>query len=61
MKRWRHFTLVFTFLTIAGALVGRIVALNINEGEFLKQQGDARSVRVESLAAHRGVVLDRHG
>jgi len=61
MSRWRHFALVFTFLTIAAVLVGRIAALNINDSAFLKRQGDARSVRVESLAAHRGIVFDRHG
>ena len=61
MNRWRHFALVFTFVAIATALVGRIVALNINDGAFLKQQGDARSVRVESWAAQRGHVFDRHG
>ena len=61
MSRWRHFALVFAFLTIAAVLVGRIAALNINDSAFLKRQGDARSVRIESLAAHRGIVFDRHG
>jgi cell division protein FtsI (penicillin-binding protein 3) len=61
MSRWRHFALVFTFLTIAAVLVGRIAALNISDSAFLKREGDARSVRIESLAAHRGIVFDRHG
>lgn len=61
MRRWRHFTLVFTFLVLAAGLVGRIAALNINDRVFLKHQGDARSVRTETLAAHRGIIFDRHG
>lgn len=61
MSRWRHFALVFTFLAVAVVLIGRIAALNINDRAFLKRQGDARSVRVESLAAHRGIVFDRRG
>lgn len=61
MSRWRHFALVFTFLAIAVVLIGRIAALNINDRAFLKREGDARSVRVESLAAHRGIVFDRRG
>jgi cell division protein FtsI (penicillin-binding protein 3) len=61
MSRWRHFALVFTFLAVAVVLIGRIAALNINDRAFLKREGDARSVRVESLAAHRGIVFDRRG
>ena len=37
-SRWRHFTLVFGFLVLVAALVGRIGALNINERAFLKRQ-----------------------
>jgi len=61
MKRWRHYVLVSTFVAIAGGLVARMVYLNITEREFLKSQGDARSIRVETMPVYRGMILDRNG
>lgn len=42
-------------------LVGRLVQLHLFEREFLKQQGDVRTLRVEPIPAHRGMITDRHG
>src|SRR5690554_6576265 len=39
----------------------RLVDLQVVDNEFLRQQGDVRTIRVESIDAHRGVVTDRHG
>jgi cell division protein FtsI (penicillin-binding protein 3) len=61
VKRWRHFVLVATFIAIAGALVARMVYLNVTERDFLKRQGDARSLRLETTSAYRGMILDRNG
>jgi cell division protein FtsI (penicillin-binding protein 3) len=61
MKSWRHYTLACLLLLAAVSLVGRMTWLNVTERAFLKREGDARSVRVQVLPAHRGMVLDRHG
>src|SRR5262245_3213977 len=38
-----------------------MVYLNVTERDFLKRQGDARSLRVETMSAYRGMILDRNG
>jgi cell division protein FtsI (penicillin-binding protein 3) len=35
--------------------------LNVTERAFLQGQGDARSLRYETLAANRGIIFDRNG
>lgn len=45
----------------AVALVWRAVCLQVLDKEFLQSQADARHLRVVSLPAHRGKILDRHG
>ena len=50
------------FLALCGlALFYRAVDLHVFEQEFLAEQGDARTIRFETLDAHRGVIMDRHG
>ncbi len=61
MSRWRHVTVVGVFITIALGLAGRMVYLNVTERAFLQEQGDARSLRFETLAANRGIIFDRNG
>ncbi len=43
------------------ALVWRAVDLQVFNQDFLQNQGDARHLRVVTLAAHRGMILDRYG
>ncbi|NOR51595.1 MAG: penicillin-binding protein 2 [Gammaproteobacteria bacterium] len=45
----------------AGALLWRMAALNTEQSEFLKGEGDARALRVVEIPAHRGVISDRNG
>ena len=45
----------------AGTLIWRMVDLNIFDHDFLKNQGDARHLRVVTINAHRGMITDRHG
>ena len=61
MSRWRHLTVVGTFVLLAVALGVRMVYLNVTERAFLQEQGDARSLRYETLAANRGIIFDRNG
>ncbi|GLR63150.1 peptidoglycan D,D-transpeptidase FtsI family protein [Marinospirillum insulare] len=42
-------------------LIGRMVHLHLLERDFLKRQGDVRTLRVEPLPALRGMITDRHG
>jgi len=56
--------LVLVIVLLGGAalaLVGRAVELQVSQADFLRAQGDARNLRVEPLAATRGLILDRNG
>ena len=47
---------------LAGAvLVWRAVDLHVFNRDFLRNQGEARYLRVVPVAAHRGMITDRHG
>ena len=61
MRRWRHYAAVVFFLVASSGLGARVVYLNVSERAFLQEQGDARSVRTETISAYRGVVYDRSG
>lgn len=57
----RHIIIVTAFIVAASSLAVRVVYLGVTERDFLKEQGDARSLRSESIAAHRGMIFDRRG
>ena len=61
MSAWRHYLLVSSFLLMVLGLCGRVIYLGVTERDFLQRQGDARSVRSETIPAMRGVIYDRHG
>ncbi len=46
---------------VAVVLSWRAVDLQVLDKEFLQSQGDARHLRVVRIAAHRGMITDRHG
>lgn len=58
---WRLTAVVVALALAAVALVARAAQLQVGESEFLRAQGDARNLRVEPLAATRGLILDRNG
>ena len=60
-RRWRVQLVVAALAASAVGLLGRAVYLNLNQGEFLRNEGDARHVRTVTSHAPRGVVRDRHG
>ena len=60
-RAWRHIALLALFAVGAVALLGRMVYLNVTERAFLQHEGDARSLRVETLPAYRGIIFDRFG
>ena len=58
---WRHHALVFGFLAALVALAVRTAYLSVTERDFLKEQGEVRSVREVTIPVHRGMIFDRHG
>ncbi|WP_417529885.1 peptidoglycan D,D-transpeptidase FtsI family protein [Marinobacter lipolyticus] len=61
LKAWRYGSVLGVFLLVVGVIGWRLVDLHIVDNEFLRKQGDVRTIRVESIDAHRGVITDRHG
>lgn len=58
---WRLRLILALLLALASVVVCRIVYLHLLDDEFLQGQGDARSLRVVEIPAHRGMILDRNG
>lgn len=58
---WRWYLMLAFWAICACVLIGRAVQLQVVQHEFLAHQGDIRNLRVEPLAAHRGVIRDRSG
>ena len=59
--RGRYLFLLTLIILALGALVGRITYLNVIDRDFLQNQGDSRTLRVEPINAHRGMITDRNG
>lgn len=47
------------FILILAALIWRMYDLTVMDRKFLKGQGDARSLRVISIPAYRGMIIDK--
>ena len=58
---WRHYTVLTLFLLAVAGLAARAGFLATTEGDFLKEQGEARSVRTVDIPVHRGMIFDRNG
>ncbi|MFP5383263.1 MAG: peptidoglycan D,D-transpeptidase FtsI family protein [Gammaproteobacteria bacterium] len=58
---WRLTLVTAALLLAATALVARAAYLQVGDADFLRGQGDARNLRIEPLAATRGLILDRNG
>ena len=61
LKAWRFGSVLGVFLLVVAGIGWRLVDLHVVDNDFLRKQGDVRTIRVESIDAHRGVVTDRHG
>lgn len=61
IRPWRHWLVAAAFAGAVAALMARVVFLNLSHGEFLQDQGDARTVRSETIRTHRGTIYDRRG
>ncbi len=58
---FRLMSVMFVLMIVAFILLWRAVDLHVVRKSFLQDQGDARYLRVVPLAAHRGMITDRHG
>src|SRR5512139_1443321 len=65
IAEWRITLVALAIGCLLLLLVLRIVSLQVLDTErgyrFLQSQGDARSLRVEPIPAHRGIISDRNG
>lgn len=58
---WRV-TFVEGLILLIGVVLGaRVVFLHVADRDFLREQGDMRSIRKELIPTHRGMIMDRHG
>ncbi|AFV00685.1 peptidoglycan D,D-transpeptidase FtsI family protein [Simiduia agarivorans] len=66
LARWRLVFVVLVLLLLAGLLLAHLARVQVLPGEekgfeFLQNQGEARTLREERIAAYRGVITDRNG
>ncbi|MFJ4112717.1 peptidoglycan D,D-transpeptidase FtsI family protein [Pseudomonas sp. NPDC089758] len=58
---WRFRVVIGLLAFMVGAICWRIIDLQVVDRDFLKGQGDARSLRHIPIPAHRGLITDRNG
>jgi cell division protein FtsI (penicillin-binding protein 3) len=59
-KNTRHLVITILVYAIFLFLMFSLVKLFISKRGFLLQEGNKRSIRIETIAAHRGVIFDRN-
>lgn len=59
--KWRFYLLIFIILFVVAGLVARIIDLTFFKQVFLRKQGNERVLRVMSVPAFRGMIVDRNG
>lgn len=57
----RYFLIVISLLLVISGLLWRVIKLQVFEQEFLRNQGDLRTIRLVNTPAYRGMILDRNG
>ncbi len=60
-KSWRIGLVLALLAAIILAIGAKLVSLYVEDQDFLQKQGDARSLRVIQVPAHRGMITDRNG
>ena len=55
----RSWLIVGVFGVLASGLMWRLFDLHVLNQQFLRTQGDARSIRTLPISAHRGIIADR--
>ncbi len=58
---WRLYFVFMVILSLLSIIAWKVMDLQVLNNEVLQLQGDARTVRNDVIAAHRGNILDRNG
>lgn len=58
LRRW---LILAFFCLVVCVLIWRVIDLQLLNNDFLRTYGDARSLRIVEIPAHRGVITDRNG
>ncbi len=58
---WRYRFILLLLFLISASLVWRLVYLTLIDQSFLRNQGNARTLRMFRLPAYRGIITDRQG
>lgn len=61
VSHFRLLVVVGIVLSVTAIMLWRAVDLHVFNKNFLQSQGNARYMRTMPVAAHRGVITDRHG
>lgn len=56
----RRWLLIIVFMVVTVLLLWRAIDLQVLRNDFLRNHGDARSLRVVQVPAHRGAIVDRN-
>ena len=57
----RLYLVCFVFVMLSVAMIARLCYLQLVEKDFLQDEGDARTIRMERINAHRGIIQDSYG
>ena len=57
----RHLIVMVGFFCFVIGVSGRLLYLQLEQTDFLQDQGDRRVIRVAEIPAHRGIIKDRNG
>ena len=60
-SNWRLYFVFMVILSLLSVIAWKVMDLQVLNNEILQVQGDARTVRNDEIAAHRGNILDRNG
>jgi len=60
-SQWRYYFVYAFLILLCGALVVRLVQLNLVQRSFLLSKSDARIIRKVPIPASRGIIYDRNG
>lgn len=57
----RYVFLLMTFVCLLVGVIGRLSYLHVIKHDFLRTQGEARTIREVTIPAYRGMIKDRNG
>lgn len=60
-RSWRIWLVVFLLVLIVAGITSKLFSLYGDDQDFLRSQGDARTLRTMLIPAHRGLITDRNG